>query len=216
LIVAGVGGTFITWGLIKRADDQRLAAQAEAQAKADAEAASRAEKAKADAEAAEREKARHEAQAKADAEAAKVKREAMRSNPTRVVAKDLMNFPEKYIGLCCLVDDIWLHGDLHRDKDFKVFGLGVSTPDGKYVSGVVFGSGLHFVVSEGFGSSLDILLSADKKVHARLYCEIVEESVRYKKNYKLARVYKIETFNRGGGIYSVFEEGKDPVFSDRE
>jgi hypothetical protein len=140
------------------------------------------------------------------------KRIAARSNTKEVAVKDLMNVPESYIGRSCRLENVWVHGNLYRSRDFKLFGVGLSTQDGKYTTGVIgWGDGIHFAVSEDFGRKLDIFLSAESNFKARVFCDVVERSASYHKNAKIGIIYRIEFFNRGGGLHTIYEDGKEPV-----
>jgi len=126
-----------------------------------------------------------------------------RITPKTILFKDFANFPEEYMG-CVRFENVWLHGDFERVQGTKDFSPGVSSEDGKRISGrktLEFVRGAAFVISEEIGRPLSVKFESDSKYKVNLNCEITKKDKAY-----IVRIYRVETINLAGSVKDVYEE----------
>ena len=131
--------------------------------------------------------------------------------------KDFESFPEEYLGMFLKFTNINISGDFVRvtdPKDAGMFMFSARGPDGTSISsggGTLFDSDSHhkiyMVLRQSFGRRLLSDFDADKATYCTIYCEIgLGPSYDNDGFSRVARTYKIETHNKGGGIFATHED----------
>jgi hypothetical protein len=126
------------------------------------------------------------------------KRKAAREESPKLTALifDIEERPEAFAGRCVYFDDFGMYGKTDKKSDID-YRLQVTDSRGKFYTSVGFAEKeIVFSTSRTVAAQIQALTQDGNKYKVKLYCDMYVST----RNGPWAKVYKIDFYNKGGGI----------------